>query len=91
MPTPKPKAEPAQLHIASLTDRSLAGYKAFVRSFVLRINPHAPNNMTDAEWEEDWHAFWAAAGQPTAPAEDAPPEPDGKQSSMDLPEGTQGA
>jgi hypothetical protein len=90
MPTPKPKAEPAQLHIASLTDRSLAGYKAFVRSFVLRINPHAPNNMTDAEWEEDWHAFWAAAGQPTEPA-DAANAPAERQSSMDLPEGSQGA
>ncbi len=45
-------------------DRSLEAYKAFITNIVNRINPDAPDTMTEEMWEKAWKEFWSKADSP---------------------------
>jgi hypothetical protein len=49
------------LVFARPADKSLQAYKNWIQGMVKRINPNAKNDMTDADWERDWKAFWSGS------------------------------
>ena len=48
-----------QISVSRPKDLSLAAYKGWVRGIAKSLNPHAKDDVTDAEWEADWKVYVA--------------------------------
>jgi hypothetical protein len=44
-------------------DRTLQGYKDFIRGMTLALNPEAKDDTTEEQWRQAWQEFWSGAGQ----------------------------